>query len=114
MARDRKLWVVVALAVALLVATSPPSFGAVSFGLKVVGYTTSANVVYVTVANTASSTQTGTVSVSAVVNGVQVSGFASFAAAAGSTTVVPVSLAGSPSKIIGCGATTDGPSPMVY
>ncbi len=113
MVKDRKLWVVVALALALLVATSPASFGAASFGLKVVGYTTSANVVYVTVANPTQATQSGTVVVSAVVNGMSTSGSAPFTAAARSTVVVPVVFSASPSGILHCGATTDDPSPMV-
>ena len=113
MVKGRKSWVVVVLALVLLVATSPATFGAVSFGLKVVGYSTSANVVYVTVANSAPTAQTGTVVVSAIVSGAQVSGSSSFTVAGGSTAVVPVVFSGSPSNIINCGATTDGPSPMV-
>src|SRR3990170_296925 len=81
MVKNRKLWVVVALALALGVATSPASFGAASFGLKVVGYATSANVVYVTVSNQAKTTQSGTVVVSAVVSGAQVTSSAPFTAA---------------------------------
>src|SRR3972149_5796105 len=112
MVKDRKLWVVVALALALGVATSPASFGAASFGLKVVGYATRANVVYVTVSNQAKTTQSGTVVVSAVVSGAQVTSSAPFTAAASSSTVVPVVFPSSPSDIIRCGASSDGSTPI--
>lgn len=105
MARDRKLWIVVALAVLAVVATSPVTFGAES-SVRVTVAGTSGSVVYATVSNTTNSDATGLVTVRGVVAGLPVTVSVPFAVPAGGTVVVPVVFAAVPARI-SCGVATD-------
>ena len=108
MAKDRKGWLALSIVLVVLLASGSASLGAVAFGLKTTGTTTSGNVVYVSVANPTSWAQSGTVTVSAVVNGATVTGMALTFVGAGKSEVVAVTLPAAPSKVISCGIVTEG------
>lgn len=113
MRREKQLWVVVLLAVAALLVSSPSTFGA---GLRleapqVTGYSTSGNVVRVSVSNTGPLPQLCAVVVQAVVNGAPVVATTVVLAGAGRTTTVSVLLPSSPTEIIKVGAIQDGGEP---
>lgn len=112
MLRDRKVRLVSYLGLIVLIASVSASAAAISFGLKTTGTTTSGNVVYVTVANGTSSSQVGTVTVSASVNGSVVSAMATVSVAAGKSVVVPVTFSASPTSVISCGIILDNGNPI--
>ncbi len=112
MMRLKKFCAVTVVALSVLVAFSPAALGAVTFGLRASGYTTSGTVVYVSVTNGDASTLSGTVAVTASVNGLSLTAFAPCTVPGGTTATVPVALPGAPSNVTSCGMSNDSPTPF--
>jgi len=113
MVRSKKVRLVASIALAVVLASGSAAFGAFSVGgLKTYVPTISGNVVNVVVVNTSTTPLVGTVEVSAVVNGVTVTGSANAALGGLQSGVVSIPLPAAPSRVISCGIVQDGTSPI--